>query len=195
LPNPICIPLFLIPSKCYIPTLQSLACDKDGHKEAVALLDAGICAEIVKLVKKAKQEGKKTNYIMGRMMYKMLMRPATSMVEVRACLQILANSCLRLLIECCTSYTQFAGYKKRLEEMNRLVQSLGTFRNNFKIQDSMHSSRCGRIITLNLKGADVIHKRLCITWAASTLTLPAMVVLQLVRLCRVLRPSWPSERA
>jgi hypothetical protein len=96
-------------------------------------------------VKKAKQEGQKTNYIMGRMLYKMLMRPATSLVEVRACLlayiclQILSNSCLRLQIECCTSYTQFAGYKKRLEEMNRLVQNLGPFRNNFKIEDARNA--------------------------------------------------------
>jgi predicted nucleotidyltransferase len=62
---------------------QTLACDKDGHKEAVAELEAEIHAQIVKLVKQAKLDGKKTNYMLGRMLYKMLMRPATSMVEVR----------------------------------------------------------------------------------------------------------------
>jgi hypothetical protein len=63
-------------------TLQTLACDKQGHKEAGSLLDAEIRNEIVQLVKKAKLDGHRTNYLMGRMLYKMLMRPMTSMVEV-----------------------------------------------------------------------------------------------------------------
>jgi hypothetical protein len=74
--------------------LQTLACDKQGHKEAGSLLDAEIRNEIVKLVKKAKQDGKKTNYIMGRMLYRMLMHPLSSMVEVSEVL--LASCCIML---------------------------------------------------------------------------------------------------
>jgi hypothetical protein len=77
-------------------TLQTLACDKQGHKEAVSLLNTEILNEIVKLVKKAQAEGKKKNYIMGRLLYKMLMRPLSSMVRVSKVLlaeMLIASSC------------------------------------------------------------------------------------------------------